>query len=471
MKKLLMGTLLLGLCYSTVHATYSRIESMGKNSTYIMDDMSIFDNPANIGIYPNYLIGEMGQYLTPVGRGENVDPQTPWFGGIFSLGLGDEEGGDPRISIAGAFNRIDQNLFRFFPDKILSRDGLTMNPNAVDSQLVVDVMNDPSMTGQEYGYITDIPDPTTNFDGFLGFSTESGNLFGLHVYVAYQDGAIQNQEGLFQLNSNANTSAIKLDGGANFQVSESIDAELSLGMASLQYGYGKFIDWSNLSYMANARLFSTIEAINGELVPTASFANYVLPGRETSEIQAGLGVNVSMDDQGFFWLGFDFIRNYNEYTSGSFSYSTSSKSYPGFYNHDGEVVYSTFRTPGQNTPVSDVMTETGGKISFGIERSIWWDWFIIRVGGQKVITYVNCELGVNDGGYCGEFTEATESGNYMRTNAMGNGTNDDHVGFGFGVNIEEKFKVDVTVAEDLLYRNPFVGEGRFFSRLSATYSF
>ena len=39
-------------------ATFARVESMGKNTTYIMDDVSIFDNPANINLYPNYLIGE-----------------------------------------------------------------------------------------------------------------------------------------------------------------------------------------------------------------------------------------------------------------------------------------------------------------------------------------------------------------------------------------------------------------------------
>jgi hypothetical protein len=51
------------------------------------------------------------------------------------------------------------------------------------------------------------------------------------------------------------------------------------------------------------------------------------------------------------------------------------------------------------------------------------------------------------------------------------GTADDHVGFGFGINIEERLKIDVTVAEDVLFRNPFQGEGRLFSRLDATYSF
>ena len=47
-------------------ATFARVESMGKNTTYIMDDVSIFDNPANINLYPNYLIGEFGPYTQPI---------------------------------------------------------------------------------------------------------------------------------------------------------------------------------------------------------------------------------------------------------------------------------------------------------------------------------------------------------------------------------------------------------------------
>jgi hypothetical protein len=51
---------ILGL--GSAFATFARVESMGKNTTYIMDDVSIFDNPANINLYPNYLIGEFGLY-------------------------------------------------------------------------------------------------------------------------------------------------------------------------------------------------------------------------------------------------------------------------------------------------------------------------------------------------------------------------------------------------------------------------
>ena len=41
-------------------ATFARVESMGKNTTYTMDDVIIFGNRANINRYPNYLNGEVG---------------------------------------------------------------------------------------------------------------------------------------------------------------------------------------------------------------------------------------------------------------------------------------------------------------------------------------------------------------------------------------------------------------------------
>ncbi|MCL2100649.1 MAG: hypothetical protein FWH22_02910, partial [Fibromonadales bacterium] len=93
-------------------ATNARVESMGKNSKFIMDDISIFDNPANISLYPNFLIGELGHYLYPEGSvrtGENRDPLDPWFGGIFSLDIG----GGNSLSIAGVLNRRDERLLKY----------------------------------------------------------------------------------------------------------------------------------------------------------------------------------------------------------------------------------------------------------------------------------------------------------------------------------------------------------------------
>jgi hypothetical protein len=120
----------------------------------------------------------------------------------------------------------------------------------------------------------------------------------------------------------------------------------------------------------------------------------------------------------------------------------------------------------------------GGTISFGIERNIWWDWFVIRVGGQKTIAYADYKAAkYNEHNILCPASPAAgslgcpESGNYFVTNPVNDGTRNDNVGFGFGINVEEKLKVDFTVAEDVMFRNPFQGEGRLMSRVSATYSF
>ena len=86
---------------------------MGKNTTYIMDDVSIFDNPANINLYSNYLIGEFGPYTQDVAAGTNKDPQHPNFGGIFSFSLGDANNPDPPLSIGGLFGRVNTELDQY----------------------------------------------------------------------------------------------------------------------------------------------------------------------------------------------------------------------------------------------------------------------------------------------------------------------------------------------------------------------
>jgi hypothetical protein len=110
-------------------------------------------------------------------------------------------------------------------------------------------------------------------------------------------------------------------------------------------------------------------------------------------------------------------------------------------------------------------------ITFGIERNIWWDWFVIRVGGQKKILYTDCDVNSKNSYTDSRYGICKDDGTFFTTNPLADGSNEDHVGFGFGINIEERLKIDVTVAEDLLFRNPFQGEGRIFSRLDATYSF
>ena len=409
-------------------ATFARVESMGKNSTYIMDDVSIFDNPANVNLYSNYLIGGFGAYTdNNMSAGGNVDPQHPTFGGIFSISFGEDNIPDPKFSIGGLFGRVNNDLAMYLPDYV--------------------------QTGKSTYAV--VPETVTNFDGFLGGTFSSGDAWGLHIYIAHQDGGDLDESGTYQTNDDAYASLVQLDAGLNFQTGSGTSYEVSGGIARVQYGPDRhsFFDDGDFTILAKARAFFTMEAIDGELVPAASIKLAQAPGIEDKHAQAGMGINVAMD-RGFFWLGLDFIWNQKQ-------------AHDWFY----EKGVWTYDSRNEDNKIWDDRTDVGGMISFGIERNIWWDWFVIRVGGQKSILYTDCDVNSKNNYSDSRYGICKDDGTFFSTNPLADGSADDHVGFGFGINIEERLKIDVTVAEDLLFRNPFQGEGRIFSRLDATYSF
>jgi len=411
-------------------ATNARVESLGKSSTFIMDDISIFDNPANINLYPNFLIGELGNYLysTSVPQGENRDPLDAWFGGIFSLKIS----ADNSLSIAGVLGRREERLLKYLPNYITDINGVSKKA----------------------------PVPVTNFDGFLGANLDN-KAFGIHIYVAHQDGL----SGENEITPDAFVSAVQLDVGTNIEISSDYAVEASVGTARIQYGPSKhdLFESELLSFFFDARMFSRVSAINGHLIPVISFRDMNAPGRSELDIGAGMGVDAAFD-RGFFWLGLKGF--YNKQKAGS----TWTK------NIYGESVYVDLNDDDYWGENRTSLWQVGGTISFGIERNIWWDWFVIRVGGQKVIAYAEYESGDETGVSILCPTTVTrggcpEKGNYFVTNPINDGTKNDNVGFGIGINIEEKLKIDATIAEDVPFRNPFQGEGRLISRISATYSF
>ena len=413
-------------------ATFARVESMGKNSTYIMDDVSIFDNPANVNLYSNYLIGGFGAYTdNNMEAGGNIDPQHPTFGGIFSVSFGDDNNPDPKFTIGGLFGRINQDLAMYLPDYV--------------------------QVGKR-GYVV-VPETVTNFDGFLGGTFSSGDAWGLHIYIAHQDGGDLDESGTYQPDSKAYASLVQLDGGLNFQLGSGTSYELSGGVARIQYGPDRhdFFDDGDFSILGKARAFFTLEAIDGELVPAANIKLAQAPGIEDKLAQAGMGINVAMD-RGFFWLGLDFIWN-------------QTKAHDWVYDKALDGGAWVYDSRNEDDPHWDKRSDVGGKISFGIERNIWWDWFVIRVGGQKSILYTDCDVNSKNEYTSDRYGICKDDGTFFSTNPLADGSADDHVGFGFGINIEERLKIDVTVDEDVLFRNPFQGEGRIFSRVDATYSF
>ncbi len=439
MKKMNYFALFCGIILSSfpgqILASYARVESMGKHSTFFMDDVSIFDNPANINVFPNFLIGEMGSFnqsqldeeakanASATEDGEifhnpryNRDPENPWFGGLFSYSLSSRETGNiyPQLSIGGAFNRIDRELYQLLPDSITLE-----NENTVV-----------------------VPTPVTNFDGFLGFTLANGGMMGSHIYFAMQEGA-QVENGIVSGDKSHEMSTYLMRGdlGLNWPLARNVDGELSVGFSSVKFGDSN-VD-PQYSFFLKARSFSTVELINGELVPVFKFENLNGPGQKKNNLSFGIGVNASLD-RGFFWLGIEGIFNHMEQL--------------GYYESDGKVVYDVELRGSGNYYELD---QYGGRISFGIERNIWWDWLVLRVGGQKLIT-------------SDKETVAGNTNYYIYSNPVSNGTPEDHVGFGIGINIEEKLKVDATVAEDFIYTGGNLLSGpshHVISRISATYSF
>jgi hypothetical protein len=291
-----VGTAFGILGVGSAFATFARIESMGKNTTYIMDDVSIFDNAANINLYPNYLIGEFGPYTQNVKAGENQDPMHPNFGGIFSISLGDENNPDPRLSIGGLFGRINTDLARFLPTRVVGE-------NVRDTSLV--------------------PETVTNFDGFLGGTLSNGDAWGLHIYIAHQDGGYETPSGTYQVDENAYASIVQADAGLNMQFGSNIDFEFSFALARIQFGpdHKNFFDDGDFSFLAKSRAFFTLEAIDGELVPAVSAKFIEAPGIDNKHAQVGVGINVALD-RGFFWLGADFIWDQTKAHDWTINYKT-----------------------------------------------------------------------------------------------------------------------------------------------------
>lgn len=444
MKKAFTFSLALLLLFAAVvSATNARVESMGKSATYFMDDVSIYDNPANINIYPNFLIGEPGHMtvMSDTSKGfKNQDPSDPYGGGILSFSL----------------NR-DKNAETRYPMLTL---GVMLN----HKNELVDMLMDAAAANHHIIPIPVVP----NSDFFLGYTLPNGTMLGGHLYAARQNVQIkagQMDSSLSYLRDVGITTGrdsidrliadtvgfdnsrdlqwistiVRGDIGINMPMSQNVDMELSGGMALLQYAGPDFgtlgnrakmtipaYDINDFSWFLNLRFFSTLVGLNGELVPVLKLKNINVRDYSVFQTEAGLGANVTLD-RGFFWVGASFVYN----------------------NTESPDTLSNIRT----------VNSVSLPISFGIERNVVWEWLVLRVGFTKVIY--------------GTTTNQWDMSS-LYTNPEADGTVRDHVGGGIGINLEEKLKIDAVLAEDILYKwgNLISGNSHhILTRISATYSF
>jgi hypothetical protein len=157
-------------------------------------------------------------------------------------------------------------------------------------------------------------------------------------------------------------------------------------------------------------------------VPQVSLEYINVSNTKITDLAGGVGLNMNID-RGFFWAGLQGV-----YTQ---------------VDHDGS---------------GDNPQSIGGRLSFGIERNIVWDWFLIRVGGQKEFRYKS----------------NGESSSTWWENDVSSGRDDDLVGLGFGINIDNRLRIDFVASEDLPYTFTNLISGaqhHLFNRVSATYRF
>jgi len=435
-----------------VYATDARVAVMGRQPGmpyFYRDEVSVFINPADMSLYPNLIYGSFGwmehdNVSLEQGQLKNLQPKDPLFGGMISYGFSDEESG-PMLSIGAFLNRRD-----YMVDKLIRAGGKGSREftSSVGAGGATNTYLDPDANN--------LVDPIGKFDVMLGYDMGNGFAMGLGFYTAYQcekdNDEIRNETAIY-----------KGSIGINYNIEQGLDLEASVngGVTNARYlrdgvGVGDYKDDNkvidntttlpNLKYLkrvvsngdyflrGDLRFFSAVPAINGSFVPQVSLTYMTLDLASMTDVAGGVGINMNID-RGFFWTGLQGI--YNQESGGA----------------------------------SLGRTRIGARLSFGIERNIVWDWFLIRVGGQKEFQYMTYKTtdGINK-------SEWVENGPNKKEPKLDvpDGSDGDLVGLGFGINIDNRLRIDFVASEDLPYTltNLISGSSyHLFNRVSATYRF
>jgi hypothetical protein len=392
---------------------------MGGNDNFFMDDVSIFRNPANINYYPNMIIGSLGVYLADDSdtgqlaalRLQNKQPQKPIGGTILSYSLNQSSESGNQYPLLS----VGAIFNRYDPllnylDPTTSDFLKAFGPNK-----------------------RDLVAPVGKIDLMLGYALQNGAMIGVGTYLAFQKE--------YRNSYNYESDIFKGDVGINWPIAKSMNLEVSFGIASLT-AQGKvfqvisssrtdtvpeIIANNALSFKGDIRLFSALTALNGDFVPHLSVERIGLNGFNQMNYALGLGVNINID-KGFFWTGIEGLVEEKNYSK-------------------------------VNSTVKDSLpTGIGGRLGAGLERNVVWDWLVLRIGVSKKLLYVS------DGGENGHWEQNPES----------DGSNDDFAGVGVGVNIENRFRIDGVLAENIFYTwtnlisSP---QHHLMNRITLTYSF
>jgi hypothetical protein len=416
MKRIVCWLIVTGFVVSC-YATDARVLTMGRHDNFFMDDVSIFRNPANINYYPNMLIGSIGVYLP-----DSADTAPSAYS---KMRLRNK---DPQMPYGGTILSYSLNQ---------SSEGGNQYPllsigaifNRTDPML--DYLNPKSdLFFSEFGKLNyKMKDPVGKLDLMVGYAFPNGGMVGVGGYFAFQ--------GVKEKNIKYASNLYKGNIGINWPLAKSMNLEASVNIASLEgkgaslnnnesgYDTARIIADKEFSWKGDIRLFSALTSFNGDFVPHLGIEKINLfKGKYSlTDVAGGLGININID-KGFFWAALE-----------------------GLYESEESKVRG-----------DSLKSSIGGRVSAGLERNIIWDWLVWRIGVNKKIMYV---------------TDSDDNG-YWAQNPEANGSDFDFFSFGWGLNIDNRFKVDAVIAEDVFYTFTNLVSGSMHhltNRITATYSF
>jgi hypothetical protein len=268
--------------------------------------------------------------------------------------------------------------------------------------------------------------PVGKIDAMVGYALQNGVMIGVSTYLAFQKEEVQGK--LLE------SSLYRGNIGLNWPIAKSMNLEVSAGITSIT-GLGKdtlapvsdVIDTvadNDISIRGDIRLFSAMTSLNGDFVPHLGVNYIALHNYNDLDVAFGLGVNINID-KGFFWAGLEGLYNAQDFVKGN---------------------------------ADSLPTGVGGRISAGLERNVLFDWWVWRIGVNKQLMYVS----------------NGSSNGHWEQNPEADGSNHDSFALGWGLNIENRLKIDVVMAEDMFYTwtNLISGSAHHLTnRITATYSF
>ncbi len=398
MKKLLLTGFFVAILSVYVMANPARIISMGKTDVFFMDEVSIFRFPGNLRYYSNMLIGELGTYM-------DSTKSTSFY-------LQNSDPVNPWYGGIIGFGGKGEN-----------KEGMFSLGVIVNKWDTFDTLHDYSLDSINLK-------PLMPLDIFLGYTLKKYTL-GLRLH--WSGNRYEKEDFAGNLTSKIEANYLLAILGISGSVNDKIDYEIGVGGTMTRIDLDTKTGRDEISVykgeIVDARIFTDLNDAS-DLVLAGGYQNIEYNVYEYSKkMYGGIGSNILID-RGFLWLGVQGIKEELKQLDDSTSLYAYTKN-----------IYAS--------------------LSFGIERNVWWDWFVMRVGGNKTIGKHSERIG--------SYTVSE-----FFTNPNSNKFPEDAVGFGVGLNVEDKLKFDGVIAEDVPYTFGKIFSGSLHhiqSRISSTLFF